>query len=277
MARNPEDRYPSAAELAQELRRFQTGQLVAAHVYSRTDILRRSIRRHRPLSITVGGAALIILAILGGSFFRIVRARTLAEEARDSAIQARADAEKAQREATRRADEVILAQAQTLMDRNPLEALETLTQLSDVAPWSGARVLHRRCRLQGGAADPAGSSGLGLPGALPCPAESWSPTGTTARCGYGTSRRPTPGFWLGTPGGTRALLATPDGRSPGLGRLRRHRTDLGPATRNRPGHRGAPLGCSLTLARWRSHGDRVGGRRRQDRAHRFWRAASPAG
>ncbi|HEX7700609.1 MAG TPA: serine/threonine-protein kinase, partial [Kofleriaceae bacterium] len=41
MARNVAKRYPTAAELADDLRRFQTGQLVGAHRYSLRELLRR--------------------------------------------------------------------------------------------------------------------------------------------------------------------------------------------------------------------------------------------
>ncbi|MCW5801561.1 MAG: serine/threonine protein kinase [Deltaproteobacteria bacterium] len=41
MARSPADRYPSARELAADLKRFQTGQLVAAHKYTRGELVAR--------------------------------------------------------------------------------------------------------------------------------------------------------------------------------------------------------------------------------------------
>ncbi|HEU4533034.1 MAG TPA: serine/threonine-protein kinase [Polyangiaceae bacterium] len=63
MAPSPEDRYASAGELAADLRLFQTGQLVAAYAYSRRDLVRRFVRRHRaPL-----GLVTILLAILAVS------------------------------------------------------------------------------------------------------------------------------------------------------------------------------------------------------------------
>ncbi len=43
----PEDRYPSARELAEDLRRFQTGRLVSVHAYSRGTLVRRWLRRYR--------------------------------------------------------------------------------------------------------------------------------------------------------------------------------------------------------------------------------------
>lgn len=49
MARQPAERYPSARELVEDLRRLQTGQLVQSHRYSARELLARWARRHRPL------------------------------------------------------------------------------------------------------------------------------------------------------------------------------------------------------------------------------------
>ena len=46
MATRKEDRYPSATELAGELKRFQEGQLVLAHHYAAAEHMRRWLRRH---------------------------------------------------------------------------------------------------------------------------------------------------------------------------------------------------------------------------------------
>jgi serine/threonine protein kinase len=50
MARDPVARYPTAKELAEDLRRFATGQLVRSHDYSSAAILRRFLRRNRGAS-----------------------------------------------------------------------------------------------------------------------------------------------------------------------------------------------------------------------------------
>jgi eukaryotic-like serine/threonine-protein kinase len=62
MAREPVDRYPSARELANELRRFTNGQLVQAHRYDRLTLIRRWLRRNRA-AVTVAGMLLAVLAI----------------------------------------------------------------------------------------------------------------------------------------------------------------------------------------------------------------------
>ena len=75
----PADRYASAGELADELRRFQTGRVVEAHAYSGGERVLRWIRAHR-------GALLATLALLvGGSIAGgvglagVLRARDRAE------------------------------------------------------------------------------------------------------------------------------------------------------------------------------------------------------
>jgi serine/threonine protein kinase len=47
MARKPSERYASARELAEDLKRFQTGQLVSAHTYSLINLIGRRLRRYR--------------------------------------------------------------------------------------------------------------------------------------------------------------------------------------------------------------------------------------
>ncbi len=79
MARAPADRYPTAAEMATELRRFQTGQLVGAHQYSTWQLLRRWLRRHRT-AVMVAAAALAILAVISTiAVWRVLRERDRAE------------------------------------------------------------------------------------------------------------------------------------------------------------------------------------------------------
>ncbi len=62
MARVPLDRYATAKELADELRRFQTGRLVASHRYSLREMLLRWVRKNRAV-VGLGVASLIALSV----------------------------------------------------------------------------------------------------------------------------------------------------------------------------------------------------------------------
>jgi hypothetical protein len=74
------DRYPSARELADDLKKFQTGQLVGSHRYTLWQLLRRWLHRHRAV-VGIAIAMLVVLAVvLVVSVQRIVRARGAAEE-----------------------------------------------------------------------------------------------------------------------------------------------------------------------------------------------------
>src|ERR1044071_3755320 len=93
MAAAPEARYASCAELAADLRRFQTGQLVQAHRYSRGDLVRRFARRHRA-AVAVAALLVAILAVGGTLSVRgIVVEREHAEAERALAQRERAGAE----------------------------------------------------------------------------------------------------------------------------------------------------------------------------------------
>ncbi|HTM20681.1 MAG TPA: serine/threonine-protein kinase, partial [Kofleriaceae bacterium] len=121
MARDADARYPSARELAAELRRFQTGQLVSAHRYSLLERVRRFAARHRAAVAVAGGALLVVVALSIVGVRRIVRERDRARE---------------------RADRLALAQARQLLDRDPAQALAALRELSPGSPlWGAARVI----------------------------------------------------------------------------------------------------------------------------------------
>jgi tetratricopeptide (TPR) repeat protein len=93
MAAAPEARYASCAELAADLRRFQTGQLVRAHRYSRGDLVRRFARRHRA-AVAVAALLVAVLAVGGTLSVRsIVVEREHAEAERALAQRERAGAE----------------------------------------------------------------------------------------------------------------------------------------------------------------------------------------
>ncbi|MGE0871729.1 MAG: protein kinase [Kofleriaceae bacterium] len=134
MAREPEQRYRTAKPLAEDLRRFQTGQLVASHHYSFGQRLARWVRRHRT-AVAVGAAAICVLAVvLVISVRGIIEARERADAQRLVAETSRREAEAAHAMAeTRRGD------AEELMDfmlgdlRRKLERIGKIDLLAVVA------------------------------------------------------------------------------------------------------------------------------------------------
>jgi eukaryotic-like serine/threonine-protein kinase len=101
MARDPADRYPSARELALDLRRFQTGRLVSAQVYSIRMLMKRWLRRYRA-PVIVAAVALSILAA-GGA---VSMGRTAERDV-----------------ARRRANQLVLTHARAALEQDATEAL----------------------------------------------------------------------------------------------------------------------------------------------------------
>ena len=89
MAREPADRYATAGELAKDLERFQTGQLVAAHRYTTGQLIWRFLRRYR-LALSVGAVAIAALVIGGTiSVRRILAEKSLTEAKRFALLEER--------------------------------------------------------------------------------------------------------------------------------------------------------------------------------------------
>jgi hypothetical protein len=129
MARDLSLRYPTAGELAADLRRFQAGQLVAAYRYPRHTRVRRWAARHPALT-----AALLVSALIGAvSFTRIVAER-------DRAERERAVAEAARVREAQATDRAALVQARQLLDHDPTASLIWLKRLRPSFPdWSAAQ------------------------------------------------------------------------------------------------------------------------------------------
>ena len=129
MARRPEDRYGSARELAEDLRRFQTGRLVRVHMYSRRTLVKRWLRRYRA-PVVVALAALSIL-VVGGvvSVQRVITQRDVAR---------------------RRANQLVLTQARGMIERDATQALAWLrTYPEDGEDQPGLRALAIEARSYG--------------------------------------------------------------------------------------------------------------------------------
>ncbi|MCX5746198.1 MAG: protein kinase [Proteobacteria bacterium] len=104
MATEPADRYASAAELGAELKRFQNGQLVAAHHYTPWELVRRWIARRRT---TVAVALIAVVVLVGGavvSVRRIVREEQRVRTALELAEHHHVEAERRGAEAERLID-----------------------------------------------------------------------------------------------------------------------------------------------------------------------------
>ncbi len=80
MARDPNDRYSTARELTEDFNRFQTGRLVEAHAYSRSERLLRFVRRNRA-AVTVTVLAVIVVGVVGtAAVSRVLRSGREARE-----------------------------------------------------------------------------------------------------------------------------------------------------------------------------------------------------
>ena len=144
LALAPGERPASAKELAEELRRFTAGKLVARHVYSPWVLFRRWLRRHR-VPVAIAAVAVVILAAGG-----VLSLRAVVEE-RDIARLAEANAQVARTEAENKRDELVIRDlAKGVLESDPSAAAAWLTHLSDRAlAWPEAHDLARAAAAQG--------------------------------------------------------------------------------------------------------------------------------
>jgi WD40 repeat protein len=150
MARSPSERYASARELAEDVRRFETGQIVGAHEYSVGERFWRFIRRHRAAVAATVAALLVLLGVGTASLLGVLEARDRAERKQAEAELARLDAESARQQTLERADELTLLHARAAVDRDPNEAIAWLRSLSPGFPrWSAVRTIAADARAHG--------------------------------------------------------------------------------------------------------------------------------
>lgn len=135
MASTAAERYPSARELAQDLRRLEAGQLVASKQYTVPELISRWIKMHRA-AVTVGGLGLVALIIVGVmAVVGIANQRSVAEQQRNEAIEARQSSEQ-------RALALVFYQAKEKLRSDPTHAIAWLRRYPQDGPLSqGAGVL----------------------------------------------------------------------------------------------------------------------------------------
>jgi eukaryotic-like serine/threonine-protein kinase len=93
MSRAPERRYANAGELAADLKRFQTGQLVAAHRYTARQLFVRWIQRRRFAVAIAAGAVVAVATIASLSVSRTLSEKARAEARRFALLEERGRAE----------------------------------------------------------------------------------------------------------------------------------------------------------------------------------------
>ena len=129
MARAPDDRYPTAGDLADDLRRFLAGRLVSAQRYSLLMLLRRWLRRHRAAVIV---AAVMLAALVTSSFVGVRRVLT----ERNAAVDAH-------RRLQARQNALVLSSAERSLEREPTAAAAWLKLHRTVPqPWLGRAILE---------------------------------------------------------------------------------------------------------------------------------------
>ena len=136
MAREPDNRYDSAKDLAEDLKLFQTGKLVSAHEYSTWTLMRRWLWRHRS-AVAVALTALVLLLAVGAiGLDRVIVAKD------------RAQAEK--QIATKRTHMATALQAKMWLSRDPTAAVAWLKRLPLEGKWlRKARYYYREAMAQG--------------------------------------------------------------------------------------------------------------------------------
>jgi WD40 repeat protein/predicted Ser/Thr protein kinase/DNA-directed RNA polymerase subunit RPC12/RpoP len=149
LEKSPDRRYPSAHELAEDLRRFLAGEAISARPAGTVERLGKWLRRH-PLRAALAGVS--VLALLAGALWYDAEIRARAAEARRAADEA--DAKTRQAEADRlKAEEIgrLAAERESLSRRHLYAAHMTLAQQA----WSDGQIGRLKELLEGCRPGPA--------------------------------------------------------------------------------------------------------------------------
>jgi serine/threonine protein kinase/WD40 repeat protein len=131
MAHDPAKRIASAKELAEELRRFAAGKLLASHQYSLGALIKRWLWRHR-VTVGISVAALVMLAGIGVyAVMSVMHARDDANEQMRHAVAARNEAEQANQNLREANNRDKLKMAEQSLDTDPSRAVAWLGMMTD--------------------------------------------------------------------------------------------------------------------------------------------------
>jgi WD40 repeat protein/serine/threonine protein kinase len=151
MAREAESRYPSAQELADDLKKYQTGQLVGSYQYSTWEIIARTIKKYQ-LPIAVGSMAMIVLLMSAVWYtMSISEKNTLINRKNKEALETNANLqtantilEKNNLEEKERKEALYLDLAEAMLNTDPAESLSWLKKLDPnytQTPWGVVSLL----------------------------------------------------------------------------------------------------------------------------------------
>ncbi|CAN5819431.1 hypothetical protein BH11MYX3_BH11MYX3_25000 [soil metagenome] len=141
LTHDPDDRYQNARELAEDLNRFVTGQLVASHHYTTREKLERFVRKHKVPVLAVTAA---LLALLVGGVVAYVRV----SHARDRADAAAVEALDEKNLAQLQNEKLTLSQAWIVADSNPTLAVAMVKPLAE-KHWREVRAIAAAARTRG--------------------------------------------------------------------------------------------------------------------------------
>jgi serine/threonine protein kinase/Flp pilus assembly protein TadD len=129
MAKSPQDRYPSAKELAQDLKHYIEGEPILARRASLADRAAKWARRHRTL--VAAAAAMLLLVLMGSVISSLLIA---SEHAKTKAALAQAEANLQQAEKNLRRAETHFGQLREVVDRFGAYHAERLKDLPGAEP-----------------------------------------------------------------------------------------------------------------------------------------------
>ena len=127
-------RYRDAGELAADVRRFLTGQLVEAHRYTRRQRVARFARRHKGALAAVAAVAIAGTTTTGYYFRQVLAERDTATSAERRAEDGRRAADRANAALAERNDQLTVWRAESLLDGNPTAAAAALEQVRAGSP-----------------------------------------------------------------------------------------------------------------------------------------------
>lgn len=157
LARDPEERYVSAGDLARDISNYLAGDPLIARKPTATYFLAKRLRKHRvPVGIGVG-VVLVLLAMAVYGYVRIVQQKRLAERAARQERLAREEAQSAEREARARLVKNYVERGWRRYDESDyagallwhVEALRIAEEGTRRLPGAEADIGNHRVRIRG--------------------------------------------------------------------------------------------------------------------------------